>query len=89
MIIVRVIIEVTDPLGLHMRSADRFARTAQQYQADVWIWHRDARVDAKSILDVMTITAECGTRLLLQATGPDAEVALRALSSLDTVCKAV
>ena len=86
---VAVTIEVTDPLGLHMRSANSIARAAQQFQADIWIWHGEARIDAKSILGVMTIAAECGTRLLLEAAGPDAEAAIRSISGLDVVCKAV
>ena len=82
-------IEVTDPLGLHIRSANSIARAAQQFQADIWIRHGEARIDAKSILGVMTIAAECGTRLLLEAAGPDAEAAIRSISGLDVVCKAV
>ena len=69
---VAVTIEVTDPLGLHMRSANSIARAAQQFQADIWIRHGEACIDAKSILGVMTIAAECGTRLLLEAAGPEA-----------------
>lgn len=86
---VAVKIEVTDPLGLHMRSANSIVRAARHFQADIWIWHGEARIDAKSILGVMTIAAECGTRLLLEAAGPDAEAAIRSICGLDVVCKAV
>ena len=86
---VAVTIEVTDPSGLHLRSACSISRAAQQFQADIWICRGEARIDAKSILGVMTIAAECGTRLLLEAAGPDAEAAVRSISGLDVVCKAV
>jgi phosphocarrier protein HPr len=87
--VVQVTIEVTDPSGLHLRAAGRFALTACRYQAQIWILHHDGRRDAKSILDVLTAAAGCGTQLLLEATGPDAEEAIRALSGLDPICKAV
>jgi phosphocarrier protein len=83
---VAVTIEVTNPLGLHMRSANSIARAAQQFQADIWIWHGEARIDAKSILGVMKIASECGTRLQFEAAGPDAEAAIRSISGLDVVC---
>jgi phosphotransferase system HPr (HPr) family protein len=51
--IARVKIEVIDPSGLHMRSAGSFVRTACRYLARIWIRHHDARLDAKSILDVL------------------------------------
>ena len=43
MMVVQVAIEVTDPLGLHLRSAERFAVTAKQYQAFYPHWHEFER----------------------------------------------
>jgi hypothetical protein len=40
------------------------------------------RVDGKSILDLLTLAAEEGTRLVVEATGPDASEALDAIGSL-------
>ena len=40
------------------------------------------RVDGKSILDVLTLAAEQGTRLVIEATGPDADKALEAIGRL-------
>ena len=87
--VARVTIEVIDPSGLHMRSAGSFVRAACRYQARIWIRHHDARLDAKSILDVLLTAAGCGTQLLIEASGPDAEEAIRAISALDPICKAV
>ena len=85
----RVTIEVIDPSGLHMRAADCFVRTACRFQARIWIRHHDARLNAKSILDVLMAAAGCGTLLAIEASGPDAEEAIRAISGLDPICKAV
>jgi phosphotransferase system HPr (HPr) family protein len=40
------------------------------------------RVDGKSILEVLTLAAESGTRLVVEATGPDAREALEAIGVL-------
>lgn len=75
-------IEITDPLGLHFRPAGAFVRTAQQFRAAIRVVRDGRAVDGKSILDLMTLAAEFGTRLELEACGPDAEEALAALCGL-------
>lgn len=87
--VARVTLEVIDPSGLHMRSAGNFVRMASRYQARIWILHHDVRLDAKSILDVLLTAAGCGTHLLIEASGQDAEEALRAISALGRICKPV
>lgn len=75
-------IEIVNALGLHLRAADQFVRLAQRFQAEVRV-HLDGKsVNGKSILDLTTLAAECGTRLDLEASGPDADEALTALSGL-------
>jgi phosphocarrier protein HPr len=68
--------------GLHARPADMLAREARRWQSRVELVTDSARVDAKSILDVLTLAAEEGTRLVIEATGPDAEAAIAALALL-------
>jgi phosphocarrier protein len=75
-------IEIVNAMGLHLRAAQRFARLAQQYRAKVWVHRRDRIADGKSILDLMTLAAECGARLDLEARGADAEEVLAALVAL-------
>jgi phosphotransferase system HPr (HPr) family protein len=65
--------------GLHARPADMLAREARRWQSRVELVTESARVDAKSILDVLTLAAEEGTRLVIEATGPDAGAAIAAL----------
>lgn len=68
--------------GLHARPADMLAREARRWQSRVELVTDSARVDAKSILDVLTLAAEEGTRLVIEAAGPDAEAAIAALALL-------
>ncbi len=73
---------VTNPQGLHARPADMFVRTASQFQSDIEVIHGGNRVDGKSILGVLTLVAEQGTELQIEASGPDAQQALKVLVEL-------
>jgi phosphotransferase system HPr (HPr) family protein len=73
---------VTNPQGLHARPADLFVKLASQYQAIIEVIKDGERVDGKSILAILTLAAVQGTELTIEASGPDAEVALHALSEL-------
>lgn len=68
--------------GLHARPAERIAREARRWQSRIELVAESQRADGKSILDVLTLAAEAGTRLVVEATGPDAREALEAIGSL-------
>ena len=70
------------PQGLHARPADQLAREARTWQSRIELLNDSQRVDGKSILEVLTLAAEAGTRLVVEATGPDAREALEAIGSL-------
>ncbi len=75
-------LEIIDPDGFHMRHADEFVRLAQRFESEVWVLHKGNPYDGKSILDLMTMAAACGSRLKLEASGPDAETAVESLADL-------
>jgi phosphotransferase system HPr (HPr) family protein len=75
-------VEITNSLGLHLRPADKFVKLALQYQADIRVHYNGNQFNGKSILDLTTLAAECGTRLELEARGPDATEAVKALADL-------
>jgi phosphotransferase system HPr (HPr) family protein len=75
-------IEITNSLGLHLRPADKFVKLALRYQAEIRVHYNGSQFNGKSILDLTTLAAECGTRLELEARGPDALDALEALAGL-------
>ncbi|NCY01741.1 MAG: HPr family phosphocarrier protein [Planctomycetia bacterium] len=68
--------------GLHARPADQLAREARRWQSRIELLHDSQRVDGKSILEVLTLAAEAGTRLVVEATGPDAREAVEAIGGL-------
>ena len=68
--------------GLHLSPAAQIVKTAQAYRSSLIIQKGDRRIDGKSMLDLMTLAAERGSRLRLEAQGEDAEQALKAIVAL-------
>jgi phosphoenolpyruvate---glycerone phosphotransferase subunit DhaM len=80
-------LEVINPSGLHARPAALFTETAAGFQSRITVENLDRGakpVDAKSILFVLTIGVLRGNRIRVTAEGPDAEMALDAISALVT-----
>jgi phosphocarrier protein len=73
---------VSDPLGLHLRTAQQFVGLAQRYVAEIRVRCGGAEARGRSILELMGLAAEFGMVLELEAHGPDAEEAVAALADL-------
>jgi len=68
--------------GLHLGPLSQIVQTASRFQCQIEICKGDKTVDGKSMLDLLTLAAERGTRLTLCARGEDAAQALEALVAL-------
>ena len=68
--------------GMHARPAMQLVETSSRFDSDVRIRKGDQQVNAKSIMEVMTLEAVMGTVLMLEAEGDDAEDALEAVARL-------
>jgi phosphocarrier protein len=75
-------IRVLDDLGLHARPAARVVQTARRFQSQVTLSLGGASADAKSILDILFLSAPRGSSLTLICTGSDALQAAEALSGI-------
>ena len=73
---------VNNVLGLHLRVAGRFVKLANAFQSDVRVCCKGIIADGRSILSLLSLAAECGTMLALEAEGSDAEDAVAALADL-------
>lgn len=73
---------VANEHGLHARPAGKLAQKAMAFEAEIAIVCKEQRVDAKSILDVLTLAAAAGDVLELHASGEDADQALDSLQAL-------
>jgi phosphocarrier protein len=75
-------VSVLNEQGLHARPAAVLAREAQRFPCDVRIVQNGDEVDAKSILDILTLAAGHGTNLDIVAEGPLADEAVSHLARL-------
>ena len=75
-------VEITNGLGLHVRPAKKFVELASRFQSEVRVRHNNNEFNGKSLLELTMMAAECGTRLELEARGPDAATAIEALADL-------
>ena len=76
------VVPIVNPLGLHARPAAEFVKLASGFRAEIQVEKDGMQVNGKSIMGVMTLAAECGSALLIRASGDDAEAALTALADL-------
>jgi phosphocarrier protein len=76
------VVEIVNRAGMHARPAAELVKLAGRFSADIRIEKDGLEVNGKSIMGVLMLAAERGSRLRLTATGADAEDAVEALSSL-------
>lgn len=73
---------VVNPQGLHARPAATLVQTTLSYKSDVYIYMDNNRVNAKSIMGLLTLAAAQGSRLIVECNGEDAQEALEAVREL-------
>ncbi|MCE5267462.1 MAG: HPr family phosphocarrier protein [Planctomycetaceae bacterium] len=73
---------VTDPAGVHARTAVAIAEVVRRGQATVTLIKDYQRVPATEVLQVLTLVAEPGETLQIEAQGPDANAVLDQLEPL-------
>jgi phosphotransferase system HPr (HPr) family protein len=73
---------LTNKVGLHARPAGALVRVAKEQKADVKITYKDKTANAKSILSVLSLGAEAGAVIRVEANGEGAEQALEAIQKL-------
>ncbi len=75
-------VRIVNPLGLHMRAADRFHRAARQYTGTVILRYGEAHADGKDLWALIILAVPPGTDLVLEVDGPDAADALTSLANI-------
>jgi phosphocarrier protein len=75
-------VEIVNRAGMHARPAAEFVKIAGRFSADIRVEKDGLEVNGKSIMGVLMLAAERGSRLRLSAKGRDAEDAVNALSDL-------
>ena len=71
---------VNNEVGLHARPATFFIQKANEFKSGIWVEKEDRRVNAKSLLGVLSLGIVQDTTLSLTADGPDEGDAIETLS---------
>ncbi len=75
-------LEIKNKLGLHARAAAQVVQTVNKFGAPVTLAKDGQSANARSIMGVLTLAATQGSKLLVEATGDDAEKVVKALEKL-------
>ena len=75
-------VTIQNNVGLHARPATFFIQKANSYKSSIWVEKGDSRVNAKSLLGVLSLGIVKGMTVTLIADGADEAEALEGLSEL-------
>lgn len=68
--------------GLHNKQATYFIQKANEFRSSIWIEVDDRKINAKSLLGVLSMGITSGTEISIVAEGPDEEAAVKELSAM-------
>ncbi len=72
------------PGGLEARPIAVLVQVASQYESSIYLEAEDKRVNAKSIMGMMTLGLNAGEKMVIEATGNDEEAALEGMEKYIT-----
>ncbi|MFO1032801.1 MAG: HPr family phosphocarrier protein [Hyphomicrobiales bacterium] len=73
---------ITNQRGLHARASAKFVKCAEGFNAEITVSKDGQTVPATSIMGLMMLAASMGTSIMVEASGPEAQPAMDALTSL-------
>ena len=73
---------ISNKLGIHARPAAQFVKTASKFESDIRVEKDGEEVAGKRIMGLMMLAAGPGSRLVIEATGSDAQEAINAITEL-------
>ena len=73
---------VQNQVGLHARPATFFIQKANEFRSSIWIEKEERRVNAKSLLGILSLGIIGGTQIKIIADGEDEQAAVNALVEL-------
>ena len=68
--------------GLHNKQVTYFVQKANEFRSSVWLESENRRMNAKSLLGIMSLGIVTGAAVTLSAEGSDAEDAVNALEAM-------
>ncbi|HEX2777898.1 MAG TPA: HPr family phosphocarrier protein [Gemmatimonadaceae bacterium] len=74
-------VRIANRNGIHARPAAEIVKVAAKFKSEVTLVRDDLEVNGKSIMGVMMLAAEYGSKLDIRASGDDADAAVDAIAS--------
>lgn len=75
-------VTVTNSVGLHARPATFFIQKSNEFKSSIWVEKGDRRINAKSLLGILSLGIVKGTTIKITADGVDEEAAVESLINL-------
>lgn len=75
-------ITIDHPTGLHARPAALFVQVASKFQSRIWVEKGSKKVNAKSIMGVMSLSVRKGDEVIITADGKDEKNAMEAIKRM-------
>lgn len=75
-------VDVKNQVGLHARPATFFIQKANEYKSSIWVEKEERRVNAKSLLGILSLGIVGGTNIRIIADGADEQLAVDGLIKL-------
>ncbi len=73
---------IINKLGIHARPAAMLVQLASKFRSDIYVLKDSVEVNCKSIMGIMTLAANCGSKIKVKAEGKDASQAVEAIADL-------
>lgn len=75
-------VEIINKLGLHARASAKLSHLANGFQSDIFLIYNGDRVNAKSLLGILTLAASVGNSITIEARGKDEKKAITEMVNL-------
>ena len=75
-------VDVKNQVGLHARPSTFFIKKANEYKSSIWVEKEERRVNAKSLLGILSLGIVGGTTIRIIADGADEQLAVEGLTKL-------
>ncbi|MDA3852410.1 MAG: HPr family phosphocarrier protein [Spirochaetaceae bacterium] len=79
---VKEIIEVTNPKGIHARPSSMLAQTALQFESEILLESKGNKANAGDIMSILTLGAFCGDKIEVTINGPDEQAAMEKIKEI-------
>jgi phosphocarrier protein HPr len=79
---IRESVEITNKLGLHARASAKLSHLANSFQSEIYLIYKGDRVNAKSLLGILTLAASVGNSITIEADGKDSRKAITEIVNL-------